>query len=106
MNAQFQQLMERKQAIYNYVARNFTQYMFDRRQGDSDTLLDNVRNYQEFIRQQGAAVNAADENTVIFLEQLMGVMPTISILDEETMVTIDSGGFYFDYGKIVFIASR
>lgn len=62
----------------------------------------NVRNYQEFIREQGAP----DENTVIFPEQLIGVMPTISILDEETMVTMEASGFYFDYGKIVFIAPR
>lgn len=107
MNPQFQQLLARKQVIYNFIERNFTSYDFDRGDKEDDVILgSSSRTYKDFMKQQSATVNNLDETTLIFLEQLISLMPNLQIVDKEDMAKSSASGFVFEDGKIVLFRER
>ena len=100
---------QHRDAMYNFIIRNFSQYGFDRAQNFDNEIGKDFRSYQEFAQHQLNVVNNLDLNSLTFIQQIQSLIEAgnLGILEEESETTTNSDGFYFDSkGKIIFISPR
>lgn len=98
-------LQPHKDSLYNFVISNFTRDDYHRAEVSEWTeIVDNFRNYNEFVRHQRAVINNADVNTITFLQQFQTLIQlgNICLVDKESMIPFDADGFIFVNGKILF----
>ena len=96
--------------LYTEIARRFTAYDFERKYvgGDEDeyTLGSSAANYDDFLDQQWEIVNRLDQNTLIFMDQIMRSIDNIDVVNMETMIKSRAQGFVFENGKLVMLGER
>lgn len=84
---------------------SFDEYDFDRAKRNGSPSVTRFGDYRALMKAQAAVVSAIDENTLIFLEQLKGIieMGGLKSINNNDMMEYDGGGFIFGDGKIVIV---
>lgn len=101
-------LIQRKQAIVDFIIKHFTVYDFERsnslNNGDDGIYFGN---YDELIEYQRKALEPMSEGQIASLEMLILMIPTMNNMDKESMVVFETSGFVFNKNaKIVIFNER
>lgn len=101
-------LQQRKQVVLNFIVQAMPQISFDRGVRISDDgKVGGFNDYQAFQQHQINTLNQFNAGSIQTLEALIQIVRNSAILDEESMIEFNNGGFYFNrQNQIVFIQSR
>src|SRR5260221_295841 len=102
-------IQTRKEQLLNFILiKSGHKEFFNRAKSLNADWVEDLEQYEDFINMQRATVNAINETTLYFLEQLMGSILTsmIELVDEESMTNFSAFGFFFNETKIVIFNLR
>ena len=102
-------MQARRDNIYQRIVQDMLEYDFQRglRIRDDDGMVLGFKSYEEFKAAQREMANVITEEDVRFLEMLAQRMPTIDLMDKESMVAFEMDGFCWNKdGTLVFSNPR
>ncbi len=99
-------LFERKERLYQFIARNFLDYDFERAEDQESEIIEGFNSYAQFLDYQRRNVDALNVDTLTVLEYVIQLLPNIELMDKEGMIPFKADGLIFVKGKMIFTNAR